>query len=248
MREIILDTETTGLSPAGGDRVVEIGAVEVLNAIPTGNVFHAYLNPERDMPEEAFRVHGLSAQFLADKPCFADIVDEFCAFLGSDRLVAHNASFDVGFLNHELARCGRPQIAPHLVVDSLAIARRKHAGASNSLDALCARYAIDTSRRTRHGALLDAELLAEVYLELTGGRQAAFVLAAEGETGARGGAGPSRRERPRPLAPRLTAAEIAAHAAFIATFDDPVWSRVTVPAGPAGAEASRDAAALLAAE
>lgn len=225
MREIVLDTETTGLDPATGDRVVEIGAVEVLNAIPTGNVFHVYINPERDMPEEAFRVHGISADFLADKPVFAQVVDDFVAFLGDANLVAHNASFDVNFLNHELKRCGKEAIPPHQVVDTLSIARRKHGGA-NSLDALCARYGVDSSRRTKHGALLDAELLAEVYLELTGGRQATLVLGGAGSGGDRA-AGPLRHKpRPVPLAPRLTEAERAAHAAFMATFKDSVWATV----------------------
>ena len=225
MREIVLDTETTGLDPATGDRIVEIGAVEVLNAIPTGNVFHVYINPERDMPEEAFRVHGISSDFLADKPVFAQIVDEFRAFLGEDKLVAHNASFDVNFINHELRRCGKAEIARHQVVDTLSIARRKHGGA-NSLDALCSRYGIDASRRTKHGALLDAELLAEVYLELTGGRQATFVLGGAGSDGGRS-AGPVRHApRPVPLAPRLTAEERAAHAAFMATFSESIWARL----------------------
>jgi DNA polymerase-3 subunit epsilon len=237
LREIILDTETTGLDPANGDRIVEIGAVEVLNAIPTGAVLHVYLNPERDMPDAAFRVHGLSSAFLADKPTFRDVVDEFCAFLGEDRVVAHNASFDVAFINAELARCGRPLLPQHRVVDTLAIARRKHGG-SNSLDALCARYGIDVSRRTKHGALLDAELLAEVYLELTGGRQAAFVLGAEATVGVAVVAGPARRARPAPLAPRLTAADAAAHAAFIATFSDPIWARLAARATPASAPSS----------
>lgn len=231
MREIVLDTETTGLDPLSGDRVVEIGAVEVLNAIPTGNVFHVYINPERDMPDEAFRVHGLSAEFLADKPRFSEIVEEFVAFLGEDKLVAHNAQFDVGFLNHELRLCGRAPIEPHRIVDTLAIARRKHAGGSNSLDALCARYGVDASRRTKHGALLDAELLAEVYLELRGGRQAAFVLptAAE-ETASNRGRLRVVRPRPRPLPPRLTKAERIAHAEFMATFENPLWAKVTPPA------------------
>lgn len=244
MREIVLDTETTGLDPATGDRVVEIGAVEVLNAIPTGNVFHVYINPERDMPEEAFRVHGISAEFLADKPVFAQVVDDFCAFLGGDKLVAHNASFDVNFLNHELQRCGKTAIAPHQVVDTLSIARRKHGG-GNSLDALCARYGIDASRRTKHGALLDAELLAEVYLELTGGRQATFVLGGAG-SGAGGGSGPLRHgPRPQPLAPRLTEAELAAHAAFIATFAEPIWAKVR-PAPTAGDGEAGDPARIAA--
>lgn len=230
MREIVLDTETTGLDPLTGDRVVEIGAVEVLNAIPTGNVFHVYINPEREMPDEAFRVHGLSAEFLSDKPRFLEIVEDFVAFLGADKLVAHNAQFDVGFLNHELKLCGHALIEQHRVVDTLAIARRKHAGGSNSLDALCARYGVDASRRTKHGALLDAELLAEVYLELRGGRQATFVLPTGGEgTTARGGARRAVRPRPTPLLPRLTAEERSAHAAFIATFENPLWSKSAVP-------------------
>lgn len=230
MREIILDTETTGLDPLNGDRIVEIGAVEVLNAIPTGNVFHVYIDPERDMPDGAFRVHGLSAEFLSGKPKFAEVVDDFRAFIGTDKLIAHNASFDVAFINAELARCGCPSVPPQQVIDTLAIARRKHGGGSNSLDALCARYGVDASRRTKHGALLDAELLAEVYLELTGGRQAAFVLGADGGTSVTAIAGFVRRTRPVPLAPRLSAEEAAAHAAFMATFGDPIWARIAVRA------------------
>ncbi|WP_108663881.1 DNA polymerase III subunit epsilon [Acuticoccus kandeliae] len=223
MREIILDTETTGLDPATGDRVVEIGAVEVLNTIPTGNSFHVYINPERDMPEEAFRVHGLSAEFLSDKPVFAAVAEDFATFIGSDMVVAHNASFDIAFLNHELTRCGRTPIGAHQVVDTLAIARRKHSG-SNSLDALCARYGIDASRRTKHGALLDAELLAEVYLELRGGRQATLLLAEDQGGPAVVEVGATRhRPRPAPLPPRISAAERAAHAAFMATFEEPLW-------------------------
>lgn len=245
VREIILDTETTGLDPANGDRIVEIGCVEVLNLIPTGNVFHVYINPEREMPEEAFRVHGLSTAFLADKPRFAEIVEEFCVFLGADKLVAHNAQFDVAFLNHELARCGHPAIESHRVVDTLAIARRKHGG-SNSLDALMSRYGIDGSRRTRHGALLDAELLAEVYLELRGGRQAAFSLGIGAtEDVSTGPAVRRARRRPRPLPPRLSEEEKAAHAAFIATFENPLWAQV---APPSKAEDGDGAARPLAAE
>ncbi|WMS44281.1 DNA polymerase III subunit epsilon [Acuticoccus sp. MNP-M23] len=222
MREIILDTETTGLNANGGDRVVEIGAVEVLNAIPTGNTFHVYINPERDMPDEAFRVHGLSAEFLADKPKFAEVAAGFAAFLGDDNLVAHNASFDVGFLDAELARCNLPTIGQHQVVDTLQIARRKHGG-PNSLDALCSRYGVDASRRTKHGALLDAELLAEVYLELTGGRQATFVLGADSGRSNSGGIAVKHPPRPAPLAPRLTEAEREAHATFMATFKFSIW-------------------------
>jgi DNA polymerase III subunit epsilon len=177
MREIVLDTETTGLDPASGHRIVEIGCVELLNAIPTGEFFHAYLDPERDIPEEAFRVHGLSAEFLADKPVFAKVVADFLKFTGSAKIVAHNAEFDMRFLNAELALLGIEPIASDRVIDTLALARRKYPGAANSLDALCARYGIETSRRTKHGALLDAGILAEVYAELTGGRQAALVFA-----------------------------------------------------------------------
>jgi len=226
VREVILDTETTGLDATGDDRIVEIGAVEVLNAIPTGRTFHVYINPERDVPDEAFRVHGLSAEFLTDKKIFADVADDFLIFLASDTLIAHNAPFDVGFLNAELARAGRPTIPSVQVADTLAIARRKHPGAANSLDALCSRYNIDTSRRTFHGALLDAELLAEVYLELSGGRQAAFALAVERRRGGGVGAGGEVRRRPRPLAPRLTAADIEAHRAFVAKLSDPLWHRI----------------------
>ncbi|MFN3890030.1 MAG: DNA polymerase III subunit epsilon [Beijerinckiaceae bacterium] len=177
VRELILDTETTGLDPAFGDRIVEIGCVEVLNSVLTGQTFHVYLDPERDVPEDAFRVHGLSREFLTGKPKFAQIANEFLAFLGDARLVIHNAEFDMKFINAELSRCGVAPIGMDRVVDTLSIARRKHPGASNSLDALCARYKIDNSRRTKHGALLDAEILAEVYAELMGGRQKVLELA-----------------------------------------------------------------------
>jgi DNA polymerase-3 subunit epsilon len=176
MREIVLDTETTGLDPVQGHRVVEIGAVELINKVASGPRFHVYLNPERDMPEEAFRVHGLSETFLADKPVFSKIAGDFIAFIGTDPLVIHNAEFDLKFLNHELSVLGLPPIGTNRVIDTLALARRRHANASNSLDALCARYNIDASRRTLHGALLDAQLLAEVYLELSGGSQSTFEL------------------------------------------------------------------------
>ncbi len=172
IREIVFDTETTGLSPNGGDRIVEIGCVEMFNHIPTGQSFHVYINPERDMPEGAFAVHGLSSEFLSDKPVFSAVADDFLAFIGDAKLVAHNASFDIGFVNAEIRRLGHPPIDENRVVDTLLISRRKHPFASNSLDALCQRYGIDNSRRTKHGALLDAEILAEVYMELLGGRQA----------------------------------------------------------------------------
>ena len=176
MREIILDTETTGLDPTRGDRLVEIGCLELLNSIPTGKSFHKYLNPERDMPDEAFRIHGLSANFLKDMPVFSNVAAEFMDFIGDARLVIHNAEFDMRFINAELSRSNLPIISMDRVLDTLLLARRKHPGMSNSLDALCARYHIDNSRRTKHGALLDSELLAEVYIELTGGHQKAFAL------------------------------------------------------------------------
>lgn len=176
VREIVLDTETTGLDPNTGDRIVEIGCVELLNSVATGNIFHVYLDPERDVPQEAFRVHGLSKAFLTGKPKFSQIVEEFTAFIGQSRLIIHNAEFDVKFLNSELARCGHELLTMDRVVDTLAIARRKHPGASNSLDALCTRYKVDNSKRTKHGALLDAEILADIYVELTGGRQTVFAL------------------------------------------------------------------------
>ncbi|MFZ2467879.1 MAG: DNA polymerase III subunit epsilon, partial [Parvibaculum sedimenti] len=171
MRQIVLDTETTGLSPDEGHRLVEVGCLEVFNHVPTGNVFHRYMNPERDMPEGAFRVHGLSAEFLRDKPKFAEVVDEFLEFIGDAELVIHNAGFDMTFLNAELKWVGRPPLAAARAVDTLMIARKRFPGAQNSLDALCRRFNIDNSGRVKHGALLDAELLAEVYLELMGGRQ-----------------------------------------------------------------------------
>jgi DNA polymerase III subunit epsilon len=176
MREIILDTETTGLSPLTGDRLVEIGAVELFNHIPTGNTYHVYLNPERDMPKEAEAIHGLSSAFLKDKPIFKTIAAEFLAFVSDAPLIIHNASFDMGFINFELATVKMPAIAPAQVIDTLQMARKNHPMGPNSLDALCKRYGIDNSKRTKHGALLDAELLADVYLELIGGRQTALIL------------------------------------------------------------------------
>jgi DNA polymerase-3 subunit epsilon len=225
MREIVLDTETTGLSPDQGHRVVELGCVELLNRIPTGATFHVYLNPDRDMPAEAFAVHGLSAEFLKDKPRFSDVVDDFLTFIGDAPLVAHNAGFDYGFICHELKRAARAELPRDRVVDTLMLARRKHAAGPYSLDALCARYGIDNSRRTKHGALLDAEILAEVYLELIGGRQATLGLAESGEIRVGGGDGAvAIRTRPAPLAARLTEAEREAHAAFIATLGDgAIW-------------------------
>ena len=177
MREIVLDTETTGLDPLRGDRLVEIGCVEIFNRMPTGQTFHRYINPQRDVPREAFEVHGLSTEFLADKPLFSSVVDDFLAFVGDAPLVIHNASFDIGFINAELEKVARAAIPRERLVDTLLLARRKHPGVSNRLDDLCSRYAIDNSHRTKHGALLDAELLAEVYIDLIGARQSQLILA-----------------------------------------------------------------------
>jgi DNA polymerase III subunit epsilon len=224
MREIVLDTETTGLDPFQGHRLVEIGCIELLNRIPTGQTFHRYLNPERDMPEEAFAVHGLTDGFLKDKPLFAEVADELVAFLGEAPLVIHNAGFDVGFLNAELERVGRPLIARERMIDTLMIARRKHPGGSNRLDDLCARYAIDNSRRTKHGALLDAELLAEVYVELIDARQAQLVLAQATMPDRVAGEPIIVRQRLVPLVVRITEEERAAHRAFIATLGEKaIW-------------------------
>src|ERR1700730_14787769 len=221
MREIVLDTETTGLDPLRGDRLVEIGCVEIFNRMPTGQTFHRHINPERDMPAEAFAVHGLSSEFLAHKPLFAHVVEEFLAFIADAPLVIHNASFDIGFINAELDRIKRPQIARERLVDTLLLARRKHPGVSNRLDDLCSRYSIDNSRRTKHGALLDAELLAEVYIDLIGARQSQLVLATETrETRAGGDGEMPRRQRSSPLAPRVTEDDRAAHRAFVATLGD----------------------------
>ena len=225
MREIVLDTETTGLDPLRGDRLVEVGCVELINHMPTGQTFHRYMNPEREMAAEAFAVHGLSTEFLADKPFFHEVVEELLAFIGDAPLVIHNASFDVSFINAELDRLKRPPIPRERLVDTLLLARRKHPGVSNRLDDLCSRYAIDNSHRTKHGALLDAELLAEVYVDLIGARQSQLILAAEtieirvsasGET--------LRRQRTVALLPRVTDAERQAHRAFVATLGDkPIW-------------------------
>src|SRR6266446_823611 len=217
MREIVLDTETTGLDPLRGDRLVEIGCIELLNRIPTGQTFHRYLNPERDVPAEAFAVHGLSREFLADKPLFAEVVADLLAFIGDAPLVIHNAGFDVGFINAELERCGKPWVARDRLIDTLLLARRKYPGGKNRLDDLCGRFGIDNSRRTKHGALLDAELLAEVYLELIGGRQAQLGLVAATAASAtiRHRTGEIRL-RPITLLPRLTDADRTAHRRLIA--------------------------------
>ncbi|WP_316185119.1 MULTISPECIES: DNA polymerase III subunit epsilon [unclassified Bradyrhizobium] len=226
MREIVLDTETTGLDPLRGDRLVEIGCIEIFNRMPTGQVFHRYINPERDMPAEAFAVHGLSTEFLATKPLFHEIVEEFLTFIGDAPLVIHNASFDVGFINAELDRVRRAPIPRERLVDTLLLARRKHPGVSNRLDDLCSRYAIDNSRRTKHGALLDAELLAEVYVDLVGARQSQLILTQESaEIRVGTSTDMPRRQRDVPLAPRITEAEREAHRAFIATLGDkPLWT------------------------
>ncbi len=215
MREIVIDTETTGLDPANGHRIVEIGCVELFNVIPSGQTFHVYLDPERAMPEEAFRVHGISAEFLAGKPKFAEVAEAFLAFLGEAPLVAHNAEFDMRFINAELAAFGFAPIGADRVVDTLTLARRRHPGSANSLDALCQRYGVDLSRRAKHGALLDAEILAEVYAELLGGRQASLSL--DPAAMERISTPAQHREGARLLAPHLTAAELSAHAAFVET-------------------------------
>lgn len=221
MREIVLDTETTGLDPASGDRIVEIGCLELGNHIPTGRRFHCYVNPERAMPSGAEEVHGLTDAFLADKPVFAAVVDDLLGFLGDAKLVIHNASFDLGFLNAELARLDRPPLDGDRAVDTVGLARRRYPGAPASLDALCRRFGIDVDHRTKHGALVDAELLAEVYLELVGGRQPGFDLAA------RGSGGEARRRRlTRPVRSHAPSAEeLEAHEAFVAELKDPIWKR-----------------------
>jgi DNA polymerase-3 subunit epsilon len=229
MREIVLDTETTGLEPAEGHRIVEIGCIEIVHQIPTGIVYHTLINPERDVPEDAFRVHGHSTAALAPHPVFAKIAPDFLAFIGDDPLVIHNAEFDIKFINAELARLGVPPIAPSRIVDTLAIARRKHPGAPNSLDALCDRYRIDRSRRVRHGALLDAEILVEVYGELLGGRQKSLVFAAPQVVESRAAVRTAATrviERARIVGPLITEAERAAHARFVESFgEQAIWRR-----------------------
>ena len=227
MREIIFDTETTGLDPKGGDRLVEIGCIEMVNRVPTGNTFHGYFNPDRDMPAAAEAVHGLSISFLSDKPRFHERVAELLEFLGEEtKLVAHNAGFDFGFVNSELEMCGLRPLERERMIDTVAMARMRHPGAKNSLDALCTRYGIDRSHRTRHGALLDAELLAQVYVELTGGRQIGLSLAAETENSLVQTMSAPKRDRPfRPARPhQASEAERAAHAAFLETVKSPLWT------------------------
>ena len=239
MREIVFDTETTGLSPAGGDRLVEIGCIEIVNRVETGRHFHAYFNPERSMPSEAEAIHGLSDIFLSDKPLFADKVEELLDFIGDSPLVAHNASFDFGFLNHELERCGRTTVCFSRMVDTLPLARARHPGAKHSLDALCTRYGVDRSQRIKHGALLDAQLLVQVYVELTGGRQIGLGLATNDAVEAAVGSAPLIRadrpyHEPRHFAP--TAAESERHRQFLARITRPLWAKFI------GTGESRDAA------
>ena len=225
MREIVFDTETTGLDPLQGHRMVEIGCIELLNRFPTGRVFHRYFNPERDMPAEAFAVHGLSVEFLKDKPRFAEAADELATFIEDAALVAHNALFDLSFLNAELERCAKQAVARDRLVDTLMLARRRHPAGPNRLDDLCGRYGVDNSRRTKHGALLDAELLAEVYIELIGGRQASLILVDTGraQTATRRRNAAAQR-RPIPIAARVTEAELEAHAQFIARMGEKaIW-------------------------
>ncbi len=230
MREIVLDTETTGFEPSEGHRIVEIGAVELFNHLPTGNTYHQYINPERSMPREAFEVHGLGDDFLRDKPVFAKIGQAFLDFVGDSTLVIHNARFDMKFLNFELAKMGLRMLPDKQALDTLTLARQKFPGSPATLDALCRRFGVDNSAREKHGALLDSEILAEVYLELIGGRQPDLVL----QTGpAKSSSGPSAgdsewrpRPRPTPLASKLTAAEAEAHAAFVAKLGDgAIWNK-----------------------
>ena len=229
MREIIFDTETTGLSPLTGDRLVEIGCVELVNRVETGRTFHAYFNPGRSMPSGAEAIHGLTDAFLADKALFEEHCEELLDFLGDSPLVAHNASFDFGFINHELSLCGRPLVCLTRMVDTLVLARQRHPGAKHSLDALCTRYGVDRSLRIKHGALIDAQLLAQVYIELTGGRQIGFSLAAQ--TASRVEAAPVAElpsriaiRPPRPHHP--SPAELERHAAFLSAIKDPIWNRL----------------------
>lgn len=224
MREIIFDTETTGLDPRSGDRMVEIGCMEMVHRVATGQTFHAYFNPERTMPHEAEAVHGLSDAFLADKPLFAEKAAQLLEFIGDSPLVAHNAGFDFGFLNSELEICQLPAISLDRMVDTVALARVRHPGAKLSLDALCSRYGIDRSHRTKHGALLDAELLAQVYVELRGGRQIGLELVADEEASAQGASLPAVPRKFREARPHAaSAAELAAHTDFLKTIESPLW-------------------------
>jgi DNA polymerase-3 subunit epsilon len=230
MREIVFDTETTGVNPATGDRMVEIGCVELINRCPTGREYHAYFNPERAMPSEAEAVHGLSTIFLSDKPVFGDACAELLDFIADAPLIAHNASFDFGFLNAELAQCGRDPVCLSRMICTLVLARSKHPGAKHSLDALCTRFGVDRTARVKHGALLDAQLLAQVYVELTGGRQIGLGLLAEtrqDEQAAMAGSIGTATRAVRPARPHAASLdELAAHAQFIARMKEPLWAAV----------------------
>ncbi|MGE3147055.1 MAG: DNA polymerase III subunit epsilon [Pseudorhodoplanes sp.] len=231
MREIVFDTETTGLSPQNGDRLVEIGCLEMINRVETGRTFHSYFNPGRPMPSEAEAVHGLSDRFLSDKPAFAEKVADLLAFIGDSPLVAHNATFDFGFINNELVTCGHAPVCSSRMIDTLSIARMKFPGAKHSLDALCARFGVDRSARVKHGALVDAQLLAQVYIELTGGRQIGLTLVAEAIVPEECDAAVEVADLiiatvrpPRPHEP--SPGELARHAAFLARIKDPIWNRL----------------------
>ncbi len=229
MREIVLDTETTGFDPLGGHRVVEIGCIELMNHMPTGREFHRYLNPERDMPAEAEAVHGLSAAFLADKPLFSSLADDLLGFIGDAPIIAHNAGFDMNFINAELRRVGRAPLPAERAIDTVVLARRKFPGAQASLDALCRRFQIDLSERGKHGALLDAKLLARVYLELIGGREPGLALAASETliaTTTEVAERAAREPRPHAASPE----ELAAHAAFVAKLKNPIWLKTAAEA------------------
>jgi DNA polymerase-3 subunit epsilon len=223
MREIVLDTETTGLDPAAGHRLVEVACLELVNRVPTGKRFQKYLDPQRDMPEEAFKVHGLSREFLSGQAVFAAVAEEFLGFIGAAPLVIHNAEFDLRFLNAELRLAGREPLDRGRAVDTVAIARRRFPGAQVNLDALCRRFGIDNSARSLHGALLDCELLAEVYLELSGGRQQGLDLAQQRRADPRAAGAARQRREPRPHA--ATAEEIEAHAALLGKLQDPIWRK-----------------------
>ncbi|MBF6602398.1 MAG: DNA polymerase III subunit epsilon [Sphingorhabdus sp.] len=233
MREIIFDTETTGFDPQSGDRMVEIGCIEMIDRLETGRSFHCYYNPQRLMPKQAEEVHGLSDIFLSDKICFADGADELLEFLGDANLVAHNAQFDFNFLNAELALCGKKPISQFRMIDTLAIAKVRHPGAKLTLDALCSRYGIDRSHRVKHGALLDAELLTQLYIELTGGRQIGLGLSADNADAAASGLSLSgktaalRRKFIEPRAHSASEEELARHTAFMADIKDPLWAKLT---------------------
>jgi DNA polymerase-3 subunit epsilon len=218
VREVIFDTETTGLDPTGGDRIIEIAAIEILNDKITDKIFHVYVDPQRDVPDSAFKVHGISREFLIDKPIFSNIIDEFINFIGDDPLIAHNAEFDLKFINEELRRAGRPVLENNLIIDTLALARQKHPGAANSLDALCARYGIDRSRRTKHGALIDTEILAEVYLELKCGRQKSLSFSVQKDARKIEHFG-LRTIRMHPLIHEITSVEDTHHQEFIESWN-----------------------------